>query len=102
MCRSRISSYLGLRTPADFGFNSFHAFLLTTALVYAIAALGLNVSAGLLGQLSLGQGAAFGVGAYVAAIVTTRYGWPIIGALPLGAAAGLLLGLIMGAPASRA
>lgn len=90
---------LGL--AADFGFNSFHAFLLTTALVYAIAALGLNVSAGLLGQLSLGQGAAFGVGAYVAAIVTTRYGWPIIGALPLGAAAGLLLGLIMGAPASR-
>ena len=40
---------LGL--AADFGFNSFHAFLLTTALVYAIAALGLNVSAGLLGQL---------------------------------------------------
>ena len=30
--------------------------------------------------------------------MTTRYGWPIIGALPLGAAAGLLLGLIMRGP----
>jgi branched-chain amino acid transport system permease protein len=81
--------------------SAYHAFLATITLVYVIATLGLNVTAGFLGQLSLGQGAAFGVGAYVAAILTLDHGWPVAFTLPAGFAAGAVLGALIAVPAAR-
>ena len=47
-------------TASEFAFNA----LLVPVLIYALAALGLNILTGYAGQLSLGTGAFMGVGAY--------------------------------------
>jgi branched-subunit amino acid ABC-type transport system permease component len=40
--------------------------------IYAIAAIGLSLLAGVAGQVSLGQAAFFGIGAYTSALLATR------------------------------
>ena len=45
-----------------------------------IAAIGLNLTLGYAGQVSLAQGAFVGIGAYSAAILTT-HGWPLVAAI---------------------
>ena len=49
--------------------SDYRTFQLTLALVYAIAILGLNILTGYNGQFSLGHGAFYAIGAYVAAIM---------------------------------
>ena len=46
--------------------------------IYAIASIGLNILIGYTGQISLGHGAFFGVGAYTAAIPASKVGLPFI------------------------
>ena len=43
--------------------------------IYAIVVLGLNLLMGYAGQISLGQAAFFGLGAYGSAILSSRFGW---------------------------
>ena len=43
--------------------------------IYAIVVLGLNLLMGYAGQISLGQAAFFGLGAYGSGILTSRFGW---------------------------
>ncbi len=80
-------------------------FLVTLAMLTAIsAALGQawNIAGGFGGLTSFGHVAFFGVGAYAAAILQTRYGVnPWLG-LPLGAALGAGLGALVGWAAFRA
>lgn len=83
------------------GAGSYRAFVVQLVVVYVIAALGLNVPAGFGGALSLGQGAAFGIGAYTVAIAVDRLGAPVWFTLPGALAIGLMLGLVIGLPASR-
>ena len=83
------------------GPSSYLGFLVTVAVLYAIAALGLNIPAGMLGQLSLGQGGLFAVGAYGAATLSVDRGWPIAATLPAAAIAGFVIGAILGLPAAR-
>ncbi|MDH5856118.1 branched-chain amino acid ABC transporter permease [Lampropedia aestuarii] len=59
--------------------------------IYAIMTLGLNIQAGYSGLLNFGHIAFAGVGAYAVGI-THLQGWPIALGLPLGVAAGVLLG----------
>ncbi|HOS98400.1 MAG TPA: branched-chain amino acid ABC transporter permease, partial [Deltaproteobacteria bacterium] len=69
--------------------------------IAAIAALGLNILVGFTGQISLGHGAFFGVGAYAGAILATRLGLPFWLSVP---AAGLVtagVGMIFGIPSGR-
>jgi ABC-type branched-subunit amino acid transport system ATPase component/ABC-type branched-subunit amino acid transport system permease subunit len=65
--------------------------------IYAVLTLGLNVINGLAGQLSLGQGGFYGIGAYAAAILTVTAGWPFgpatLAAALLAAALGMLVSL---------
>ena len=74
---------------------------LTLALVYAVAAMGLNLLIGYGGQISLGHGAFFAVGAYAAAAVLAKTDLPWPFALPVAAAAAFVLGLAFGIPALR-
>ena len=83
------------------GGQSYNSYVVQLVAIYAIAALGLNIPAGLGGALSLGQGAAFAVGAYTVAILGASHGWPIWLTLPACLVLGLLVGLMMGAPAGR-
>ena len=57
-------------------------YLLTLTCVYLMATFGLNLTVGYAGQMSLGQAAFFGIGAYHAAIVL-KMGWPIFVVLPI-------------------
>ena len=43
--------------------------------IYCIITIGLSLLMGYAGQISLGHAAFYGIGAYVSAILTTRYGW---------------------------
>lgn len=81
--------------------SGYQLFLASQALIFVVALAGLNLLTGLSGQISLGHGAFFGLGGYVAAILTSRYGWPYGLAIPGAAAAGCLAGLLFGLPALR-
>ena len=50
-------------------FSNYHLFQLTMVVVYAIAILGLAILSGFNGQISLGHGAFYAIGAYVTAIL---------------------------------
>jgi branched-chain amino acid transport system permease protein len=66
-----------------------------------IAAVGLNILVGYCGQLSIGHAGFIAVGAYTAAILTTRLGMPfLVGLIGAGVVSGFI-GLIFGIPSVR-
>ena len=65
-----------------FVLESFHLFQLTMAVIMALAVLGLNVVSGYNGQISLGHGAFFAVGAYITAILMSHWDWSFWATLP--------------------
>jgi branched-chain amino acid transport system permease protein len=69
--------------------------------VAAIAAIGLNILIGFTGQISLGHGAFVGVGAYAAAILATRLGFPFWLAVPAAAVVTAAVGMVFGIPSVR-
>jgi branched-chain amino acid transport system permease protein len=75
-------------------------FILSMWAVMSIAALGLNLTLGFAGQVSLAQGAFVGIGAYAAALLTT-HGWPLGYAMMLGAVLCFVFGWVLGYPALR-
>jgi branched-chain amino acid transport system permease protein len=84
------------------GLLSNYTFLqLSLMIVYAIAVLGLNLLTGFNGQISLGHGAFFAIGAYATAILIDRYDWPFWATLPFAALACFIAGYLFGLPALR-
>ncbi|MGW0809075.1 branched-chain amino acid ABC transporter permease [Nonomuraea sp. NPDC002799] len=76
-------------------------FQATLVLIYAIALLGLDLVVGHGGQISLGHGAFFGVGAYTAAVMIAQLGLPYPLTLPVAALLTFALGWAAGLPALR-
>ena len=74
---------------------------LTLVMSYAVAAMGLGLLVGYAGQISLGQGAFFAIGAYAAAAMLAKTGLPYLLAMPVAAAVTFLIGLAFGIPAVR-
>ena len=74
--------------------DPFLLHLLTSVAIAAILALGLQFLLGVSGQLSLGQAAFYGVGAYGSALMTAA-GVPFLAAVPLAAAAAGLSSLVL-------
>jgi len=68
---------------------------------YAIALLGLNILTGYNGQISLGHGAFYAIGAYTAAILMDKLGAPYWATLPAAGAVCLVAGFLFGLPALR-
>jgi len=81
--------------------SNYHTFQLTLVLVYAIALLGLNILTGYNGQISLGHGAFYAVGAYVAAILMDKFGVPYWLTVPVAGVVCLAAGFLFGLPALR-
>ena len=75
--------------------------LLIFMCIFIINTLGLNILLGFAGQISLGQAAFMGVGAYTSAILTAKAGVPFLLALPLSGVASGVIGLIFGFPSVR-
>ena len=53
------------------GFSDYHLFQLTMVVVYGLAILGLAILTGINGQISLGHGAFYAIGAYTTAMRMT-------------------------------
>jgi branched-chain amino acid transport system permease protein len=81
--------------------SDYRLFQLTLVLVYAIALLGLNMLTGYNGQISLGHGAFYAIGAYCAAILMDKYGVPYWATIPLAGIVCLVAGFLFGLPALR-
>src|SRR5688500_12393858 len=81
--------------------SSYRTFQLTLVMIYAIALLGLNILTGYNGQISLGHGAFYAIGAYTAAILMEHAGAPYWATLPAAGAVCLLAGFLFGLPALR-
>jgi branched-chain amino acid transport system permease protein len=86
---------------APLGLKAHGIYLLSMWAVMAIAALGLNLTLGYAGQISLAQGAFVGMGAYCTAILTTMHGWPFIATFVLAALLCFVVGWLLGYPALR-
>lgn len=84
-----------------FVLGNYRVFQLTLALAYAIALLGLNMLTGYNGQISLGHGAFFAIGAYTAAILMDKAGAPYWATIPVAGLVCLVAGFLFGLPALR-
>jgi branched-chain amino acid transport system permease protein len=92
---------LGVVCALPFFVTNYRTFQLTLVLIYAIALLGLNILTGYNGQISLGHGAFYAIGAYAAAILMDKFGVPYWLTIPAAGAVCLLFGFLFGLPALR-
>jgi branched-chain amino acid transport system permease protein len=78
----------------------FGIYLISLWAVLTIAAIGLNLTLGYAGQVSLAQGAFVGIGAYTVALLTPA-GWPFALAFVAAGVLGFVIGWVLGYPALR-
>jgi branched-chain amino acid transport system permease protein len=81
--------------------SNYTTFQFTLVLVYSIALLGLNILTGYNGQISLGHGAFYAIGAYAAAILMDKYDIPYWATVPVAGFVCLVVGFLFGLPALR-
>jgi len=78
--------------------NDYHLTVMSTAYIYAIATVGLNLITGYTGQFNLAHSGFMAVGAYTVGILTVDYGVPFWAAFALSgfvaAAIGVFVGLV--------
>jgi len=84
-----------------FLFKNYRVFQFNLVVIYAIAVLGLNMLTGFNGQISLGHGAFYAVGAYTAAVLMDKAGMPYWATLPFAGVVCFGFGFLMGFPALR-
>ncbi|GAB3646839.1 branched-chain amino acid ABC transporter permease [Glycomyces tarimensis] len=72
-----------------------------TMLIYAIAAIGLNVQFGYTGLLNFGQAAFAAMGAYGLALTVVAFGLPFWWGIAIGLAAAVVMALLLGVPTLR-
>lgn len=78
--------------------TDFQLFRYTTIVIYALALIGMNLLVGYNGQISLGHGAFYAVGAYATALLVMHADTPHWLAVPLAGALCLVVGALFGLP----
>lgn len=96
-----VALVLVLACALPFFVGNYRVFQLTLVLAYSIALLGLNLLTGYNGQISLGHGAFYAIGAYTAAILMDKGGMPYWMTIPIAGAVCLVAGFLFGLPALR-
>ncbi|MDN5559183.1 MAG: branched-chain amino acid ABC transporter permease [Ruaniaceae bacterium] len=81
--------------------NTYIISILTSALIYIVLAMGLNVVVGYAGLLDLGYIAFMAVGAYMSGILATRFEMSMIQTMPFVILACVVAGIIIGGPTLR-
>ncbi|MDD5249517.1 MAG: branched-chain amino acid ABC transporter permease [Rhodocyclaceae bacterium] len=81
--------------------NAFYYDIVIRMMINAVVVLGLNLLMGFAGQISLGHAGFFGIGAYAAAILPTRYGWHPLAAMLGGALLTAALAALVARPIFR-
>lgn len=84
-----------------FNYNPADNQTFSQVLYLAIAAMGLNLLTGFNGQVSIGHGAFFGVGAFTTAILVSEAGMMVELTIPIAALVAALVGVAVGFPALR-
>lgn len=82
-------------------FSTYQTSIMTTALMYVVLGLGLNIVVGLAGLLDLGYVAFYAVGAYTYALLYHFFGVGFWVALPLGGLLAAVFGILLGIPVLR-
>jgi branched-chain amino acid transport system permease protein len=96
-----IAALIVLALLLPFAASSYRLFQFTLAYTYAVALLGLNLLTGYNGQISLGHGAFYAIGAYTAAILMHHWQVPYLLTLPAAALICGVAGFLFGLPALR-
>jgi branched-chain amino acid transport system permease protein len=99
--RLGLAALLTLACLLPFVLSSYQTFQLTMVLVYAIALLGLNILTGFNGQISLGHGAFYAIGAYTTAILIDQSLMPYWATIPIAGLVCFAVGFLFGLPATR-
>lgn len=81
--------------------SDFQLFRLTNIVIYAIALLGMNILVGYNGQISLGHGAFYAIGAYAATLLIAHGDVPHWVAVPLAGLVCLGVGFVFSLPLLR-
>ncbi len=82
-------------------FSTYQTNIMTTALMYVVLGLGLNVVVGVAGLLDLGYVAFYAVGAYSYALLNLYFDMGFWAVLPLGGLFAAFLGIMLGFPVLR-
>jgi branched-chain amino acid transport system permease protein len=82
-------------------FSTYQTNVMTTALMYVVLGLGLNIVVGLAGLLDLGFVAFYAVGAYTYGLLNLHYGLGFWTVLPIGGLLAATFGIILGFPVLR-
>lgn len=81
--------------------KGYFIFQATMVLSYAVAVLGLNLLTGYNGQISLGHGAFYAIGAYTTAILMDQFGVPYWMTIPAAGIVCMVAGYLFGLPALK-
>ncbi|MBA3619490.1 MAG: branched-chain amino acid ABC transporter permease [Acidothermales bacterium] len=81
--------------------NGVESFFGVEAVIYALAAIGLNVHFGYTGLLNFGQAAFLGVAAYGLATTIATFGLPFFLGVAIGLVGAVILALLLGVPTLR-
>ncbi len=84
-----------------FLFSTYQTNVMTTALMYVVLGLGLNIVVGLAGLLDLGYVAFYAVGAYSYALLNHHFGLGFWTVLPVGGLMAAFFGILLGFPVLR-
>jgi branched-chain amino acid transport system permease protein len=79
-------------------FNKYYIIIFTSAIINAIAVLGIIVISGYAKQLHLGQSAFVGIGAYTTGVLMVKLGIPFFATIPLAIIISGFLGWILSIP----
>ena len=82
-------------------FDTYQTNVMTTALMYVVLGLGLNIVVGVAGLLDLGYVAFYAVGAYTYALLNMHFDMGFWMVLPIGAMMAALFGIVLGFPVLR-
>lgn len=96
-----VSALILLAIGITFVARGYQLFQATMVLSYAIALLGLNILTGYNGQISLGHGAFYAIGAYTTGILMEHAGMPYWATVPMAAVVCLVVGYLFGRPALK-
>jgi branched-chain amino acid transport system permease protein len=96
-----IAAILAIACILPFAISGYHVSQFSQVLIYAIALLGLKILTGFNGQISLGHGAFYAIGAYTTAILLDKTGIPYWATVPIAGAICLCAGFLFGRPALR-